>query len=189
MPLATLAFSFFEYVTKLLSDAIYGLQKEAIRACLVGAGYLVFDAVRCRFRAGEKGIRRAELLSGLALLLVAGLLFVQPHDVLCSPPQPPSPPLSLGKMQVSQHADGLQHVALRAFRFCRKHPLRLAAIAAAIALADYVNLGVTIDRLDLFVVPLQRVVRPLVGFGAAMWRRIVSQRLATLNALSGVLKK
>ena len=152
-----------EYAGGLLHDALYGIQQEAVRACLFGATTLLLQAA-LRLVTGRGRVRRlsprAARLSLAALVLLLALLAL----LLRTPPPPPPP------TPVPPPHEALLHEAQRrvqhGVRFVRAHPLETTAAVSAIILVDALNLLVAVDRLD----PLLRLLKPV----AFAWRRMKS---------------
>ena len=190
------------HVSNLLHEAVYALQKEAVKAALLFAGAAAVQLIRRRTwrRAEATASRRASSPGDfsaeaaltrdalVAVLTVLLLLRVAERSLLRSyvaiggtePPLPPPPgPLPLPEL------------ARRSAAFCKRHPREIAGVAITLVFLDWANLAIILDRADPILGALRLVTAPVFKgakffgkhafpVGKHVWRLLTRHRENTL---------
>ena len=197
---------FYEHLLTLFRDALLNLQLDALKCLIYAAFVMLVDAgrrhgttrelVRRSFSFGHKAsdpklaaklVRERAAAAGrrelaisllfLALALVLAWQRALPAPLAPPPPPPPPPPPLLQRLLERARPRPL-------LRWCRAHPNELVVITVSLIVADFFNLPalfiVSIDRLDLLLLPIRGAAHPL----ACLWRVLATTRLRTFGWLS-----
>lgn len=189
------------HVSNLLHEAVYALQKEAVKAALLFAGAAAVQLIRRRTwrRAEATASRRASspgdfsaeaaltrdalvaVLTVLLLLLVAERSLLRSYVAIggTEPPPPPPGPLPLPEL------------ARRSAAFCKRHPREIAGVAITLVFLDWANLAIILDRADPILGALRLVTAPVFKgakffgkhafpVGKHVWRLLTRHRENTL---------
>lgn len=161
----------------LVQDALYSMQKDAVRALIVAAALLLVRAARSSqayAKAIEATDRRFQRISSTAhrpLLALGGALALLLLAVLISLPMAPRPPPMLPPPPppVVAVTNQVKESTGRVVKFVKEHPFQVAAGVSVLLLTDYLNLLVVLDAADPFLL----VWRPFATAARYIWRLLV----------------
>ena len=183
------------HLFKLLDDTIFSIQKDFVKYLLLTLVGWLFNEFRSAGKpvpvrkwqpnpnlqewqeqrlhelAEERRARARHRAAGAAVAvtlcaLVVGALARPP------PPAPPPPPPPL-LMQLVRTTGSR---SLQAVRYCRTHWVEVVVVASSLLLADYLNVLVTLDRMDPIVRLAQKVLRQAGGAARALSTVLSHQR-------------
>lgn len=188
------------HLLKVLDDTIFSIQKDAAKYLLLTIAGGLFNELRTatkptvvrkwqpkpnlqewqeqrlleladerRARARHRAAAAAVAVSLCALVIGA---LVRPPPPL--PPPPPPPPL----MQLAR-TTGTR--SLQAVRYCREHWVEVVIVASSLLLADYLNVLVTLDRMDPIVRLAQKALRQAGKIPALLSRALSHHRAHTVQ--------
>eukprot|EP00965_Chrysotila_dentata_P206153 6183382-Pleurochrysis_carterae.AAC.3 len=171
---------FIQHLLGLLHGALYSIQQEAVRTCLIASCGLIMDALRRRLNAPSAAAIDRQVLHvlGAIILFLMALSLSAPRDsgsddqtamVSATSPEPVGSELRRARVNPVQ-------AVTKTLRFVGEHPLQFTTAAAVMILADYVNLLVFIDRVDPLLFPLRIISRRLGWVWRSMSRLLAGQR-------------
>lgn len=180
-------------LSDIFADILYKSTKEMVRVLIATSCTLVLT----QFAGSGAQAHRYWHIKFCCSLLLLGLFIylslmrlidrcydtdlqhLKPSQGLCRILPPPPKPA------VSHHLPAkFVKMSVKGIKWCREHPVEVASAVSCLLIADFLNVFITIDRLDPLISFLRGLFFPLIKVGKIAWGVIRQHRARTLAQLA-----